>query len=336
MPVSPSALMAVSTGTPDGTGVGRGGGARAGDGPVLPAEEPLDELPGLEGRVARLGHLAHGEGAHDLADLHRGEIGVAGHPAALGGVDREVEVPHQRLAVGGLGRGGLDEAEVLRGDEPLGTAGEQPLAVHGSGQGCSSCGASYAGRARGASGRGRRARRWRDLPVAGEMPSGEMVSPTPPGPVAAVSHGRARAVEARGGIGWRPEADRPGRFAEPVAGIADGPAHALRVAAAGGPLGGGGAGGDGGVDGGRGERVRRGGLAGREGEGEGEQEQSSRWGVDAASRSHGGAIGAVRLRPEHTAAWLPPPSPGQAVRSCSASGAPMGSNSCAGIEGDGA
>ena len=163
--MSPSALMAVSIGTPGGHRGGGGGAPGAGDGVVLPAEEPLDQLAGLEGGVAGLDHLADGERAHHLANLHRGEVGVPGHPAALGGVDREVEVAHQRLALGRLRRRGLDEAEVLGGDEPFGRRASSHWRFTGRDTGLL-LGSILAAGARGASGRvrwrGARARGGRD------------------------------------------------------------------------------------------------------------------------------------------------------------------------------
>ena len=53
-------------------------------------------------RMPRLNHLSHANGAHDLAKRDHWYVGVASHPTALSGIEREPQVPYQYLSVGGL------------------------------------------------------------------------------------------------------------------------------------------------------------------------------------------------------------------------------------------
>src|SRR5438445_7658403 len=106
-----------------------GQGARPRAGVVLPAEEALHELAGLERRIPRFEHRSHRERAHHLADLHSGEVRVAGEPSALRRIAREPLVAHQHLAVGRRWYGTLHPFEVFRRNHPRRAAREQPLAI---------------------------------------------------------------------------------------------------------------------------------------------------------------------------------------------------------------
>jgi hypothetical protein len=69
---------------------------------VLPAELASHEVTRLEVRMTRLEHLPGSEGLHDIAKRNRRLVGVARHPGALRGIDRQPQVPDQYLSVGGL------------------------------------------------------------------------------------------------------------------------------------------------------------------------------------------------------------------------------------------
>ncbi len=111
------------------------------------------------------------------------------------------------------------------------------------------------------------------VPVAGDTPRGNSVSPVPPGPVVLVPIVVPGRLRQDGGIRLRPDADRAGGLAEAGAWVADRPSDALGVAAAGRSLHGRRADGDGGVDGGGRHRVGGRRAAGREDE---EEEARSR------------------------------------------------------------
>src|SRR5438445_51355 len=84
--------------------------------------QPLPHLVGLVVDCPR-------ERAHHLADLHSGEVRVAGEPSALRRIAREPLVAHQHLAVGRRWYGTLHPFEVFRRNHARRTAREQPLAV---------------------------------------------------------------------------------------------------------------------------------------------------------------------------------------------------------------
>ena len=78
----------------------------------------------------RLDHLADGEAAHHLAGLQRIAIGLAHHPGAVGGIERQHAGAHQRLAVARHGDRRLGPLEGVGGDLALGLLGVEPLTVH--------------------------------------------------------------------------------------------------------------------------------------------------------------------------------------------------------------
>ena len=61
---------------------------------------PVTWSPAAKSGMPRLDDLAGAEGAHHLTDADRRDVGASGvHPAAHRGVERDVEHPHQELAV---------------------------------------------------------------------------------------------------------------------------------------------------------------------------------------------------------------------------------------------
>lgn len=68
---------------------------------VVPAEaeRALDLQPDREFGIVRGDHFARRAGAHDLADLHGGEVGIGLQPAALGRI--EGCVTHELAGAGG-------------------------------------------------------------------------------------------------------------------------------------------------------------------------------------------------------------------------------------------
>ena len=96
---------------------------------VLPAHEAEHDIADLEGGTVRRFDPARAERAHDLADLDRRQIGVAGDPGALGRVAGQDQIADDHLAFAGRGRLRLDEGKVAILERPVRTLGEQPLAV---------------------------------------------------------------------------------------------------------------------------------------------------------------------------------------------------------------
>ena len=81
---------------------------------VLPAEHAGHHVAGLPVRMARFDDAAEGGGAHDATQRHRlGVVGDRVHPAAHGGIDRQIEVAHQHLAIARRGQRPLDQFEML-------------------------------------------------------------------------------------------------------------------------------------------------------------------------------------------------------------------------------
>ena len=126
MPIMPSTPIASSIGAPGGS-LFKPSGFVADI--VLPADEAEHDVADLEGGTVRRFDPARAERAHDLADLDRRQIGVAGDPGALGRVAGQHQIADQHLALAGRRRFGLDEGEVAILERSVRTAREQPLAV---------------------------------------------------------------------------------------------------------------------------------------------------------------------------------------------------------------
>jgi hypothetical protein len=106
---------------------------------VLPPGERRDDVADLVGRAATLYDAADPAAPHDLADLDGRQVALAPvEPGAHGGVDAQVHGAHQRLALGQLGHGRLDELEIgvvhepdRSVDEPYLPIDVTPLVAHG-------------------------------------------------------------------------------------------------------------------------------------------------------------------------------------------------------------
>ena len=100
------------------------------DAVVLPADRARDDVAFRETIVSRGLDDPDGEPSHDVAELHGFDIGRSlANPAAVGGVEREVDVAHQHLAVLDGSQRLLQPLKIAVLDEPLGSGGESPLAV---------------------------------------------------------------------------------------------------------------------------------------------------------------------------------------------------------------
>ena len=98
---------------------------------ALPSEHSLHDVARREARRARLLDPAEGDPPHHAVERHRRQVGVARGPAAVRGVEREVDRPDEGLAVLERRRLLLHPAEVRLLEEPLGTGHETPLRVPG-------------------------------------------------------------------------------------------------------------------------------------------------------------------------------------------------------------
>ena len=56
---------------------------------VLPTEIAAHDVTRLELAMTRFDHLPDGEGLHDIPERNRGFVGIARHPEALRGIDRQ-------------------------------------------------------------------------------------------------------------------------------------------------------------------------------------------------------------------------------------------------------
>jgi hypothetical protein len=99
------------------------------DGVVLPAEHAEDDVALAERRVARGDHLPGRAGAHGFADGDLRHVRVARQPAALRRIARQVQVPHQELAVGEFRQRLLAQREIRALRHALRAALENPLAI---------------------------------------------------------------------------------------------------------------------------------------------------------------------------------------------------------------
>ena len=107
------------------------GGAGGGE-DLAPAEAAADEVAGGEVGVAGVEDAADGAAVADVVELPG--VGVAwgvAHAAAHVRVDGHPEVADEDVAVGGLGVGGADEAEVGGVGEGVGAVEEADFAWHG-------------------------------------------------------------------------------------------------------------------------------------------------------------------------------------------------------------
>ena len=101
-----------------------------GDGVLLPSRHATHEITGSEAVELRVHHLAHGHGAHHLADVDRTNVVVlVGDPAAHGGLECDDLRLQQRLPFAGLLDGLLDELEVALGHHAHRALGEHPLSI---------------------------------------------------------------------------------------------------------------------------------------------------------------------------------------------------------------
>ena len=100
------------------------------DEPLLPADEPLDELALLVRGMVGGDHAADPGGADDLADRDRRQVGRrVVEPGPVGRVDRDVLGPDQRLALADLGDRLGDELERVGIDALLRALAKQVAAV---------------------------------------------------------------------------------------------------------------------------------------------------------------------------------------------------------------
>ena len=98
---------------------------------LLEVRQRGDDVAHRVGVAAGLDHLGHAGGADRVAQLHRREVaGLVVEPGPHGGVDAEVGVAHQRLAVGQLGGAGtLDQLGVAGLDQAGGPLPQHHLTV---------------------------------------------------------------------------------------------------------------------------------------------------------------------------------------------------------------
>ena len=100
------------------------------DGVVLPSEQADERVALAEVGGAALDDLRRAHAAHHLAEPDRRHVARAiGHPGAHRGVERQIEVADQELALAELRHGRLAQLEVRRLDHALGPEAKQPLAV---------------------------------------------------------------------------------------------------------------------------------------------------------------------------------------------------------------
>jgi hypothetical protein len=96
---------------------------------VLPTEVTPHEVTGLEIGVPRLEHLPGSERLHYRAERNRGFVGVARHPDALCGIERQPQDPDQHLAVRRLRDRRFVPAELVAGQLARRADAQNPLAV---------------------------------------------------------------------------------------------------------------------------------------------------------------------------------------------------------------
>src|SRR5262249_13526522 len=101
-----------------------------GDGVPLDAEHALHGIADLERGVVRLLDNASGPSAHDLAELHPGDIGPSlVHPARHRRIERNVRDPDAHLAGAGLGQRTILNGEIGARHHASWAAGELDQAV---------------------------------------------------------------------------------------------------------------------------------------------------------------------------------------------------------------
>src|SRR5207253_491574 len=106
------------------------GEALVGDGVVLPARHPEDEVSNGVAVAVGAHHLTDAAAADDLADPDGRQVPLSVvHPGADRGVDREVLDPNQGLVGAGLGYWLLFEAGGGVVDHARGALGEDEAAV---------------------------------------------------------------------------------------------------------------------------------------------------------------------------------------------------------------
>src|SRR5260370_27300124 len=79
--------------------------------------------------MTRLEYLPDGKGCHDVANRNLWYVGVAPHPDALRGVDRQPQVSDEHLSLRGLGNGYLVPAELVARQFTNGASVQNPLTV---------------------------------------------------------------------------------------------------------------------------------------------------------------------------------------------------------------
>src|SRR5690606_19826129 len=91
---------------------------------------------GLEARMAALVNHPETGAADGAADGNGWKVAdVVAHPVPLGGIEGEVQVPDDHLALAGFGEGHFPKADVVAGGNAHGALVEVELAVAGSGHG---------------------------------------------------------------------------------------------------------------------------------------------------------------------------------------------------------
>src|SRR5260370_7437618 len=86
--------------------------------------------------MTRLEYLPDGNGCHDVANRNLWYVGIAPHPDALRGIDRQPQISDQHLPLRGLGNGCLVPAELLAGQFTIGASVQNPLTFLAQGLGC--------------------------------------------------------------------------------------------------------------------------------------------------------------------------------------------------------
>ena len=81
---------------------------------ILPAGIAEHDVARLEVRRFRGHDFGDAAAGHHGVGFDRGAIGGAVHPGPVGGIERDVARPHQRLAIPRLGHGRLRHLEMLR------------------------------------------------------------------------------------------------------------------------------------------------------------------------------------------------------------------------------
>src|SRR6266481_6847113 len=79
--------------------------------------------------MTRLQYLPDSKGCHDVANRNLWYVGVAPHPDALRGIDRQPKVPDQHLSVRWLWNGCLAPTELFAGQFTHGASVQNPLTV---------------------------------------------------------------------------------------------------------------------------------------------------------------------------------------------------------------